>query len=171
MVNSNRYQLFGKQIPGRSGGFTYLVLLISVAIIGIVAVATTRFGVLVEHRFAEEELLTIGAEFQSALISYANSTPNGLSPYPTSMQDLLKDPRYPTILRRHLRKIYFDPLTHKSEWGTVASIDGRGIIGFYSLSTDEPIKIAGFEPAFESFNGKTTYREWVFAIPVMVPIK
>jgi type II secretory pathway pseudopilin PulG len=165
MITANKNLSPHARFCKREGGITYLVLLVAIAIIGIAAVATTQFGVIVQRRDAEEQLLTIGAEFQAALISYANATPPGLSPNPSSIQDLLKDPRYPTVLRRHLRKLYSDPLTGKSEWGTVASIDGRGIVGFYSLSAAEPIKIGNFEPPFESFAGKSTYRDWVFAVP------
>jgi type II secretory pathway pseudopilin PulG len=166
MANKNVLRLVNSRF--RQRGITYLVLLISVAIIGIAAVATVRFGAIVQHRAAEDELLRIGVEFQSALIGYANATPAGLSPYPSSIQDLLKDPRYPTVLRRYLRQLYVDPLTKKTEWGTVASIDGRGIVGIYSLSSDEPMKIGNFAPPFESFNGKTSYSEWVFALPVNI---
>ena len=144
------------------GGFTYLTLLIAIAIIGLVTVATAQFGAILQQRFAEEELLAIGTEFQTALISYANATPAGLSPYPSSLKDLIKDPRYPAVLRRHLRKIYIDPLTGIAEWGTVSSIDGRGIVGLYSFSNRVPIKVGNFEPRFESFNGKTSYRDWLF---------
>ncbi|PRC92692.1 type II secretion system protein [Solimicrobium silvestre] len=148
-------------------GFAYLALLISVALIGIAAVATVQIGSIMQRRAAEEELLAIGSQFQSAFVSYANATPTGQSSAPASLQDLLKDPRYPTI-RRHLRKIYIDPLTGKQEWGTVAAIDGSGIIGIYSLSKDGPIKIGNFEPAFQLFEGKTSYREWLFTAPLLI---
>ena len=63
-----------------------------------------------------------------SLVSYANATPNGQVRVPRSLQDLLKDPRYPNP-HRHLRKRYADPITGKDEWGTVPSLDGTGIIG------------------------------------------
>ena len=146
-------------------GFTYLAVLISIAIIGLGAVASVKFGSVLQRRFAEDELLFIGAEFKSALISYSNATPSGFSPYPTSLEDLLKDPRYPSFTLRHLRKIYVDPLTGKTEWGQVTSPDGRGIIGLYSLSNKPPIKIGNFEPQFAGFKGKTSYQDWIFTIP------
>jgi hypothetical protein len=42
------------------------------------------------------------------------------------------------------------------------SIDGKGIIGIYSLSTAKPIKIGNFETQFLSFTDKTIYADWVF---------
>jgi len=152
-----------------SSGVAYLALLIAIAIIGITAAASVQIGSIMQRRAAEEELLAIGAEFRSALISYANATPVGLASAPPTFDALLKDPRYPNI-RRHLRKLYFDPLTGTQQWGVVMSPDGKGIIGIHSLSTAQPIKIGNFEPLFQSFADKSSYSDWVFmAIQPTVP--
>jgi type II secretory pathway pseudopilin PulG len=142
-------------------GFAFLSLLITIAIIGVVAAATLQLGSILQRRAAEEELLSIGAEFRHALMSYADATPVGQSPAPPTLQALLKDQRYPNT-RRHLRKLYADPLTGNRQWGTVMSIDGKGIIGIYSLSTEKPIKIGEFEPQFMGFANRTSYKDWVF---------
>ncbi|MFI4941515.1 MAG: type II secretion system protein [Burkholderiales bacterium] len=142
-------------------GFAYLSLLIVIAIIGVSAAATLQLGSILQRRAAEEELLAIGSEFRRALISYSSATPAGQPSVPPTLQALLKDPRYPNI-RRHLRKLYFDPLTGNQQWGTVMSIDGKGIVGIYSLSTAKPIKIGNFETPFLSFTDKTSYADWVF---------
>jgi len=84
------------------------------------------------------------------VISYLSATPAKQPSYPPSLKALLKDPRYPNI-RRHLRKLYVDPLTGSQQWGTMMSIDGKGIIGIYSLSTAKPIKIGNFETQFLRF--------------------
>src|SRR4028118_2405772 len=73
-------------------------------------------GTLLQRAAAEEELLEIGAQFQQALRSYAAATPPGQKPQPASLQDLLKDPRFPNP-RRHLRKIFVDPLTGQAGGG------------------------------------------------------
>lgn len=153
----------------RQRGFTYLGLLILIAIIGIASAATLQVGAALQRRAAEEELLEIGSELRSALISYANATPAGQKRAPASFHDLLQDPRYPNI-RRHLRKRYADPLTGKEEWGVVEAIDGSGIVGFYSLSDAQPIKIDNFDPAIQDFAGKSSYQEWRFMIAPQ-PIK
>jgi len=111
---------------------------------------------------AEETLLAIGIEFRNALASYANATPVGQNRRPKSIDDLLRDPRYPQV-RRHLRQRYVDPLTGRAEWGLVQAPDGTGIAGIYSLAKGTPIQIGNFEPPFQSFAGKTSYREWVFS--------
>lgn len=149
------------QVCKRERGFTYLGLLILVAIIGIASAATLQMGSILQRRAAEEELLEIGAEFRNALISYANATPVGQKRAPSSLQDLLKDPRYPNP-RRHLRKLYADPLTGKEEWGLIEALDGSGIVGVYSLSEARPIKVGNFEAAYQGFEGKTSYRDWKF---------
>jgi type II secretory pathway pseudopilin PulG len=145
----------------RAGGFTYLGLLIVIALIGLASTAALQVGVILQRRAAEEDLLAIGTEFRNALVSYANATPPGQKRFPASLQDLLKDPRYPNV-RRHLRKLYVDPITGKAGWGTVMAPDGSGIIGVYSLSTAPPIKIGNFDLTFQGFDGKTSYREWKF---------
>lgn len=151
-----------------NGGFTYVGLLILIAIIGIASAATMQVGSVLQRREAEQELLAIGSEFQNALISYANATPAGQLRAPKTLQDLIKDQRNPKP-QRHLRKLYVDPITGKEEWGTVHSPDGAGIIGVYSLSEASPIKIGNFDVAFKGFEDKTSYRDWKF-IAVVQPI-
>lgn len=146
----------------KKNGFTYLGLLIMIAIIAIAATATLRIGAVVQRRSAEQQLLSIGAEFRYALISYASATPAGQLNAPTTLEDLLKDPRYPNV-RRHLRKLYVDPITGSTDWGIVHGLDGKSIVGIYSRSDAAPIKISGFEQAFLSFEGKTHYSDWIFA--------
>ncbi len=152
-----------------SRGVAYLALLIAIAIIGVTAAASVQIGSIMQRRAAEEELLAIGAEFRHALISYSGATPVGQSNAPPTLDALLKDPRYPNI-RRHLRKLYFDPLTGTQQWGVVMSPDGKGIVGIHSLSTAQPIKIGNFEPLFQGFADKPSYTEWVFmAVQSTVP--
>lgn len=142
-------------------GYAYIALLIIISMLSLATLASAQVNSLLQKRMAEEELLFIGQEFQSALISYANATPNGSSRHPNSIEDLLKDNRT-TMIRRHLRKLYVDPITKKEQWGFKYSPDGKGIIGIYSLSNDKPIKIANFPSSLKSFENQTSYRYWVF---------
>ncbi len=70
----------------RSAGFTYIGLLIALALIALAATATVQGGALLQRRQAEEELLVVGREFRNALQSYANATPAGQKRYPPSLQ-------------------------------------------------------------------------------------
>lgn len=151
-------------------GFTYIGLLILIAILGVISAASIQIGSILQRRIAEEALLDIGLEYQHALISYANATNNGQQSLPRSLQDLLKDPRYPKVMR-HLRRIYDDPLTGKNTWGLIYAKDNNGIIGIYSLSDQKPIKIGNFSPSFTQFKNKTSYQDWIFFNPALQAIR
>ena len=147
---------------GRQSGFTYLGLIIFVTIIGLVGAATLKIGALLQRAAAEEELLDIGAAFSAALDSYAAATPQGASPYPPSLKELLRDPRVPGV-RRHLRKIFVDPLTGKAEWGVVYLGDGTtGVVAVHSLSTARPLKVANFDSRFAGLDNADTISAWRF---------
>jgi type II secretory pathway pseudopilin PulG len=148
--------------PTRQAGFTYLGLIIFVAIVGLVGAATLKVGSLLQRAAAEEELLEIGAAYSAALDSYAAATPRGATPYPPSIKELLKDPRFPGV-RRHLRKVFVDPLTGKAEWGIEYLGGGEvGIVAIHSLSEAQPLKIANFDSRFRGLDGKEKISAWRF---------
>ena len=147
----------------RHGGFTYLGLIFLVAIIGLVGAAGLKVGSLLQRAAAEEDLLYIGAAFSDALQSYAAATPRGRPAQPPTLQELLKDPRFPGT-RRHLRKIFVDPLTGKAEWGVLYLGDKVGVIGVYSLSDAKPLKISNFDPRFVGFENKEKISDWKFVV-------
>lgn len=150
--------------PPRAGaaGFTYIGLLILLAIISIGATATVQLGAITQRRSAEDELLHIGRTFRAALASYQTSTPGGMPRLPKELTDLTKDPRQP-VLRRHLRQIPVDPMTGKAEWGTIRTADGF-IEAVHSLSDARPIKVANFESDFTVFEGSEKYSAWAFGL-------
>ena len=142
-------------------GFTFLGLLIIVAIMGVGLLAVGEVWHSARQREKEQELLFVGNQFRRAISSYYRHTPaaNKQQPYPTSLEDLLKDPRYPST-QRYLRKIYPDPISGSSEWGVVTK--NGGIYGVYSLSEEAPIKQENFRPSEKDFEGKTKYSDWLF---------
>ena len=146
---------------GRSGGFTYIGLVVLLAILGLVAAAGMKTGALMQRAAAEEELLEIGAAFSDALRSYAAATPKGQPPQPANLEALLKDPRFPGV-RRHLRRIYVDPITGKAAWGLVTSGDKTWITGVYSLSDARPLKVGNFDARFVNFDNKERISDWKF---------
>lgn len=162
----------------RSGGFTYLSLIILVAIIGLVAASALKLGSVLQRSRAEQELLDIGAAFSDALQSYAEATPAGQPPQPPSLKELLKDSRLPGV-RRHLRKLFVDPMTGKAEWGIVYLGDKIGVLAVYSLSDAKPVKIGNFPTRFQGLESKEKISAWRFAAtgrpganaPVGVPPK
>ena len=145
----------------RQAGFTYLGMIIFVFIIGMVGAATLKVGSLLQRAQAETELLEIGAQFSAALRSYAEATPRGQPPQPLSLQELLRDPRFPNP-RRHLRKIFVDPVSGQAEWGLVRAGDGGRILGVHSLSQAQPLKLAKFDDRFPNFENKQHLADWKF---------
>ena len=154
-------------------GFAYVLLLISVAVIGIAASASVNLGSQMARRDTEQSLLAIGNEFEQALRSYAgvpmdavlDSNANvGLGARgPRTLEDLLKDPRSANT-RRHLRQIYADPMTGRAQWGLVKDPSGF-IVGMYSLDDGKPIKQTGFASKWAHFEGAVDYSVWVFGLP------
>lgn len=153
--------MVARRAAGGEDGFTYVGLVIFVAILGLVGAATLKVDSLLRRAAAEQELLEIGAEYSEALRSYAAATPRGYPTAPPTMQDLLKDPRFPGT-RRHLRKIYVDPVTGRQEWGIVYQGDQVGVLAVYSLSQAQPLKLANFDARFQNFENKEHLSEWKF---------
>jgi type II secretory pathway pseudopilin PulG len=145
----------------RQAGFTYVGMIVFVTIIGLVGAATLKVGALLARAEAEHELLEIGAAFSDALASYAQATPPGQPQQPPSLEALLRDPRFPNP-RRHLRRIFVDPITGRAEWGLVRAAEGAPIMGVYSLSQAQPLKIANFDQRFVNFERKQHLSDWKF---------
>lgn len=152
--------------PIKASGFAYVLLLITVAIIGLLSASSLSIGGQITRRDAERELLAIGNEFEQALKSYAAGGSGSVSPAfgtgPRSLQDLIKDPRFPGV-RRHLRQIYADPLTGKADWGLVIE-PGGSIVGVYSQAEGIPIQRTGFEPSKITFENAESYAVWRFGL-------
>src|SRR5690348_7463985 len=88
----------------RQSGFTYLTVLFMVAFMGLgmaMAGKVYRTAVLRER---EVELLWRGNQYRLAIEAY---TKRGGGLYPRSLDDLLRDPRDPSV-RRYLRRRYPD---------------------------------------------------------------
>lgn len=142
-------------------GFTYLLLLIAIATISAVAALSLQQGAAIAQREKEAELLYIGEEFRRALQAFASATPPGERARPRNLGQLVRDDRGLAV-RRHVRRIFVDPLTGSNEWGVVRDSSGE-ILGVYSLASGMPIKQEGFDPPFESFQKARSYSDWVFS--------
>jgi type II secretory pathway pseudopilin PulG len=148
-----------RTVPGNGrgeGGFTYIALLIAVAIIGagLAGVAT------VAHTFAqrenEKQLLFVGNEFRTALNHFYATNQR----YPNRLEELVADEGKIKV-ERHLRKLYFDPMRGKADWGTVNLPNGQ-IVGVYSLAQETPLKTGGFAARDGAFKDAHKYSEWLF---------
>ncbi len=150
----------GRRWPGRAGGFTYFGLLIIVVIMGVLLVTAGEVWHTAQRREKETELLFIGNQFRQAIGDYYEHTPGKELRYPVKLEDLLKDPRYPST-QRYLRRIYGDPVSGSAQWGLIKGPDGE-IYGVHSLSEEEPLKKGNFRLADRDFEGRKKYADWVF---------
>jgi type II secretory pathway pseudopilin PulG len=140
-------------------GFTYLGLLFAVVLAGIALALTAQVARTVNQRAREAQLLFAGGQIRDAIRRYYEESPGALRNYPRRFEDLLSDPRFPNT-RRHLRRLYPDPMTGRFDWVIERAADG-GIAGVHSTSLDRPLKIAGFGAGVD-FDGAKKYSEWIF---------
>jgi type II secretory pathway pseudopilin PulG len=156
--------------PGRrrQGGYTYIGLLFVVAVLGITLAAAGALWRIQAQRENEVELMFVGRQFAAAIARYYENTPTGHRPnFPAQLEDLLDDRRWP-VPRRHLRRIFIDPMWGTTEWGLVRTPapDNR-IMGVYSLSKGAPLKRTGFGWPYGTgdqadFTSAQTYQDWRF---------
>lgn len=149
-----------------AGGFAYLYLLIFVTVLGIGLSATGQVWHMSVQRERERELLFVGDQFRRAITQYYDASPNQKQ-YPQKLEDLLDDKRFPFI-RRHLRRIYPDPMTGQADWELV-TLPGVGIVGLHSRSAAQPIKSSGFSEQYAQFEHAERHSDWVFRAPDRAP--
>ncbi len=142
-----------------------MTVLVLVVITGLAAgMAGQSLGALMQ-REREAELLWRGLQYRQAIARYYGVKHGAQQMFPPKLEDLLRDPRFPGMVR-HVRRLYPDPMTG-ADWELVKDPAER-IIGVRSTSDLEPFQKAGFPRGLEDLEGKNAYREWEF---VFVPAK
>ena len=131
------------------------MLLLWIAMSGAVLAAAGRSWLLDAQREREAELAFRGRQIAQAIAAYAaplnvNGCAN-LVEYPRELADLLEDRRC-GLMRRHLRRLWGDPITRSPHWGLVR-VDER-IRGVHSTSTAAVLR---------KVEGALTYDAWVFS--------
>jgi type II secretory pathway pseudopilin PulG len=144
----------------RQQGFSYVVVMFLVAILSIIAVRALETTSTAERRDKEVELLWRGMAYRDAILDYYVNAPGTAQSYPQKLNDLLYDSRF-TIPRRHLRKLYRDPMVADGEWELVRN-DAGDLIGVRSRSTLQPLKRSGFPEALATFTNASHYSDWKF---------
>ena len=147
-----------QRLHGFTRGFTYIGMLVAVVLIGISLAVAGQVWSTTAKRERERELLFVGGQFRQAIGSYFEASP-GVKQYPGKLEELLQDQRFP-VVKRHLRKIYVDPITGSRDWGLVRM--GERIVGVYSRSDDKPLKVENFAPEDSAFAGGAAYSDWRF---------
>lgn len=144
-------------------GFTYLFVLMLIALIGMGLAAAGTLWRTDAQRAREAELLFIGDQYRQAIRSYYEFDP-AQPRLPQSIDNLLADNRHPNVVR-HLRRAYRDPFTGAA-LALIRTPDSQGIVGVYSTATGRPFKTAGFLPGYEAFAEAASYADWRFEFSV-----
>lgn len=141
-------------------GFTYLLALVMVMVMGIMLSAVGQSWKTIMQREREEELIFRGRQYKDAITRWYNPRPGEHQATPLrDLKDLLQDPRTLTTVR-YLRRLYTDPMTGK-EW-TVITDPNKGISGVASTSPAKPLKTGGFSDDLQDLSGKEKYSDWLF---------
>jgi len=106
------------------GGFTYLWVLVAVAISGIGLAATAEVWMTSGRRARLDQADWAGAQYAQAIGSYYELSPGNGKVYPDTVEVLLED-RRGAITRRHLRSAYRNPFAADGQWELVRGGDAR----------------------------------------------
>jgi type II secretory pathway pseudopilin PulG len=152
----------------RERGITYLGLLLAVALTSGALAAGSAVWSHQQRREREKQLLWAGDQIRRALVAYAATGADAAGRrFPARLEDLLEDNRS-LVPRRHLRRLYHDPITHGQPWGLVRDERG-GIVAVFSTSDAVPIKTSGFGRDYAEFEDAQHYRDWRFATVNLLP--
>lgn len=144
----------------RAAGFSYVWVLGALATLSIGMAALGPAWSEYSKRQREQELLRVGAIYANAISSYYADSPGSLRTYPPSLESLLVDSRY-IATRRHIRKLYADPLNPARPWGILTAPDG-GVRGVYSQSNEVPFARTEIDLGVAVLPAARSYSEWKF---------
>ena len=146
--------------PQNNNGFTYLMALILIVIMGIMLGAIGQSWQTIMKREREAELLFRGNQLKEAITKWYTPGPGRPPVSPLNdLKSLLEDPRTVDKIR-YLRRLYADPITGK-EWVLIQGTDKR-ILGVRSESQDKPLKVDNFPDELKDLAGKEKYSDWQF---------
>jgi type II secretory pathway pseudopilin PulG len=143
-----------------SEGFTYAGILFAVVVLGLALSTAGTVWSAASQRQREAELLWVGTQYMRAIESYYVHAPSGIRHYPRSLGELVED-RRGAVMRRHLRRLYPDPMTGQLDWELEQLADGA-IVGLRSRSTKQPFRRVGRGPGIIDFAEAERYCDWDF---------
>lgn len=141
-------------------GFTLPLMLAAVALLALALSAAGPLWATSEQRERERELLRVGLLYAQALAAYRDASPGGRQDLPTELHQLTLDARF-VGTRRHLRRLYADPMNPGRPWGLLRNRDGR-IEGVHSLSEKPPVAQAELVLADRRLPAAQRYADWHF---------
>ena len=110
-----------------SRGFTYLGVLIAVALMGIGLAVVSEVWTKVAERQKIAQLEWVMDQYAKAIESYYYANTGSVNFYPEKVEDLLEDKRHLGVVR-HLRRLYVNPMSGEMDWKWVAG-PSKGIAG------------------------------------------
>lgn len=132
----------------RQRGFTYLWLLFVLAIGAAGLAGLGQSAGAAAHRDREAELMFRGQAIADAISSYWSATPGEPKRLPATLDELLDDRRGPRPVH-HLRRVYPDPFTGRTDWellrdetGRIAGVRSRADVAAMRVA-DLPLPAAG----------------------------
>lgn len=146
--------------PGQQG-FTYLMVLALIALLGLALSVVGPRWADDSQRESEQELLKVGSLYAQAIKSYYEASPGSLKQYPPDLQSLLLDTRFVGV-RRHIRRLYADPLQPERPWGLVRDGDGR-VRGVFSQDERAPQRQSALVNEWLDLKPAGRYSQWVFS--------
>jgi type II secretory pathway pseudopilin PulG len=154
---------------GRAGGQRGLLLpsvLVFLALATLAVAGTSQRWADARRRADEAELLFVGEQYRQAIQAFWRESPGGVRRWPTRLDELLEDRRFP-VPRRYLRRLYPDPLAPERPWGLVQQ--GAAVVGVYSEAPGQPFRQTGFSAAQRGFDNATRYADWRFVADAAQP--
>ncbi len=133
------------------------------AVVAVVGIGLAAIGPMwsdAARREREQELLRVGELYAQAIEAYRAQSPGSLKRYPPELDSLTLDTRF-VGTRRHIRKLYADPLQPNRPWGLVRAADG-GIQGVYSLDERQPLLRSGLSLGTTQLTPAQRYSDWKF---------
>lgn len=140
-------------------GFAFVVVLVLLALCALALSAAGPIWSQDAIRERELELLRVGRLYADALKSFRDASPGSMAQYPNRLEQLVQDDRFVGV-RRHLRKLYSDPVNPGQPWGLIRN-QQDGIVGVFSRSSEQPLSAAPVQiPALE--RRAQHYADWKF---------
>lgn len=141
-------------------GFAWLLVLMLLAVASAAGAVVAQRWSDRSAREQEAQLLRVGDAYARALADYHSSSPGSDKRYPPTLEQLLLDTRF-VGSRRHLRRLYPDPITAQADW--VLLRDARGdIVGLHSRSDQRPWARVPQRLDATDLPAAERYADWIF---------
>jgi type II secretory pathway pseudopilin PulG len=144
----------------KQNGFTYVWALMVVALVSVGLSVVGPLWADRAQRDREQDLLRVGRIYAQAIGDYYVATPGTIKKFPQRLEELTEDSRF-WGTRRHMRRLYPDPLAPDRPWGLIRDPSG-GIMGVYSQSDKKPFASVPLDLGVLNLAAADRYSDWRF---------